>query len=250
MTGAARGIGRSIAARLEAEGVTVHHWDRSWDPADLALPHRSAVDVTDSASVEEAMAAVVSGDGRVDILVNNAGVAGDAVVEDLADAQLDRVFEVNVAGIHRTCRTVIPIMKAQRSGRIINAASFAAIVPAIGSAAYAASKAAVVQYTRVMAGELGPWGVTANCYAPGMIPTAINRFTERSDVEQDSLLDTLTLRRWGTADEVASLVCFLASGHASYITGALIDVSGGKLATQRPQAAYELARNEAADLVD
>ena len=132
-------------------------------------------------------------------------------------------------------------MKRQRAGRIVNAASFAAIVPSLGSAAYAASKAAVVQLTRTLAGELGPWNITVNSYAPGMIPSGINTFASMSPPEQERLLDTLTLRRWGEAGEVADLVCFLASDAARYITGTLIDVSGGKLATQFPRAAYEAA---------
>ena len=139
------------------------------------------------------------------------------------------------------CRAVIPIMKAQQSGRIINAASFAAIVPSVGSAAYAAAKAAVVQLSRTLAGELGPWNITVNAYAPGMIPTAMNGFDTHGPAAQDRLLDTLTLRRWGTAEEVADLVCFLASDAAGYITGTLVDVSGGKLATQLPQVAYRRA---------
>jgi 3-oxoacyl-[acyl-carrier protein] reductase len=137
------------------------------------------------------------------------------------------------------CRAVAPVMRRQGSGRIINASSFAAIVPAIGSAAYAASKAAVVSFTRVLAGELGPAGITVNCYAPGMIPTEMNHYREAPAARQQRLLDTLTLRRWGEAEDVARLVCFLASDLASYITGTMIDVSGGKLATQIPALAYE-----------
>jgi 3-oxoacyl-[acyl-carrier protein] reductase len=130
-------------------------------------------------------------------------------------------------------------MKRQHRGRIVNAASFAAIVPSVGSAAYAASKAAVVQLTRVLASELGPWDVTVNAYAPGMIPTAMNGFADLPEPAQARLLDTLSLRRWGRAEDVADLVCFLASDAARYITGTLVDVSGGKLSTQMPHRAYE-----------
>ena len=99
----------------------------------------------------------------------------------------------------------------------------------------------MVQFTRTLAGELGPWNITANSYAPGMIPTAMNHFAELSGAAQDRLLDTLALRRWGEAAEVADLVCFLASDAARYITGTLLDVSGGKLATQLPRSAYRSA---------
>jgi 3-oxoacyl-[acyl-carrier protein] reductase len=137
------------------------------------------------------------------------------------------------------CQAVTPAMKTAKHGRIINAASYAAITPAIGGGVYAASKSAVVQLTRVLAGELGPWDITVNAYAPGMVPTAMNGFAELPQVEQDRLLDTLTLRRWGVPDDVADLVAFLAGPRAGYITGTLIDVSGGKLATQTPYRAYE-----------
>src|SRR5690606_7579290 len=97
---------------------------------------------------------------------------------------------------------------------------------------------AVVQLTRVLASELGPWDITVNAYAPGMVPTAMNGFTELPAAQQDRLLDTLSLRRWETADDVANLLIFLASDQASYITGTLQDVSGGKLATQIPAVAH------------
>jgi 3-oxoacyl-[acyl-carrier protein] reductase len=236
VTGAARGIGLAIADRLAEEGATVSRWDRAWaDPG-----HRGqVVDVTDTASVEAATRQVHDQHGRIDLVVNNAGILRDARVEDQADQDWDAVLGVNLSGVFKVCRAVAPIMKAQRGGRIINAASFAAIVPSIGSASYAASKAGVVYLTRVLAGELGPWGITVNAYAPGMIPSAINHFTQRPAEEQQRLLDTVTLRRWGRAQEVADLICFLASDRASYITGTLIDVSGGKLATQRPEVAYQ-----------
>ena len=114
-------------------------------------------------------------------------------------------------------------------------------MPSVGSTAYAAAKAAVVQFSRTLAGELGPWNITVNAYAPGMIPTAMNGFDPMDQSAQDRLLDTLTLRRWGRAEEVADLLCFLASDAAAYITGTLVDVSGGKLATQLPQVAYRRA---------
>ena len=96
----------------------------------------------------------------------------------------------------------------------------------------------------MLAGEVGPWNITVNCYAPGMIPTQMNHFAEAPPAQQQRLLDTLTLRRWGAKEDVANLLCFLASDLAGYITGALIDVSGGKLATQIPRIAYERAAEE------
>lgn len=257
VTGAARGIGAGICRTLMDEGVTTVALDVSdaalaplaaefGGPADgitssAARLHTYACDVRDSRQVTEVVDEIGRAIGRIDILVNNAGVVSDAPIDELSESAWDFVHDVNLKGTFLMCQAVIPMMKRQRSGRIINAASYAALTPRIGSVAYATSKAAVAHFSRGLAGELGPWGITVNAYAPGMVPTEINHFTERPSAEQDSLLDTLTLRRWGSVGDVSRLVCFLASDLAGYITGTLIDVSGGKLATQFPQEAYQLA---------
>ncbi|MDR0416226.1 MAG: SDR family NAD(P)-dependent oxidoreductase, partial [Propionibacteriaceae bacterium] len=191
VTGAARGIGHVIAAHLEREGATVYPLDIAAPPDGPAPPRFLRADITRPDELADATQAVLSQEGRIDILVNNAGVNA---VGDLATVDLDaaaRCFAVNVTGLLAMCQAVIPAMKQARSGRIVNAASFAAIVPAQGNGLYAASKAAVVQLTRVLAGELGPWDITVNAYAPGMVPTAINGFAELPEPEQDRLLDTL-----------------------------------------------------------
>jgi 3-oxoacyl-[acyl-carrier protein] reductase len=250
VTGAGRGIGREIAVTLAGEGVTTVVTDVRQEYLDAVAEEFTArgwpgqqhrCDVRDAARIGEVVAHVVRAFGRIDILVNNAGVAAGGPVEDLSEEIWDLNQDVNLKGTFLLCRAVAPVMKRQRRGRIINAASFAAILPIVGSAAYAASKAGVHYFTRVLAGELGPWNVTVNCYAPGMIPTEMNRFAEAPPERQGRLLDTLTLRRWGEARDVANLICFLASDLAGYITGTLIDVSGGKLATQIPRLAYEAA---------
>jgi 3-oxoacyl-[acyl-carrier protein] reductase len=250
VTGAGRGIGAGIAQRFSEQRATVAVLDIAPDSAEQVAARLSAdggravgiaADVTDSASVRAALAAIADRFGGIDVVVNNAGINVEGRVEDLDEAAWERCLDVNLTGVFRVCRAAIPYLKQSEHGRVINAASFAAIVPSVGSAAYAASKAAVVQFTRVLAGELGPWGVTVNAYAPGMIPTAMNGFAEMPDAAQNRLLDTLTLRRWGRADEVADVALFLASDAARYVTGALIDVSGGKLATQIPARAYEQA---------
>lgn len=247
VTGAGRGIGRAIAQKLAREGVTVAVLDARQDLLDDVAAEwneagwpgmRHLCDVRDRDQVGVAVAAVAQQLGRIDVLINNAGVAGGARVEALDEEIWDRNFDINMKGTFLMCQAVIPTMKAQGFGRILNASSFAAIIPSIGGAAYAASKAAVVSFTRVLAGELGPWNITVNAYAPGMVPTEMNRFAERAEADQQSLLDTLTLRRWGEPQDVANLLCFLASDQAAYITGALIDVSGGKFATQFPSLAY------------
>lgn len=243
VTGAGRGIGLDIARAFAREGVSVvvtdirqelldevgAEWQQNgWRGLQLHCDVRSAAD--NRAVVET----VDKTFGRIDILVNNAGVASGGPVETLDEEVWDLNFDVNLKGTMLMCQAVIPVMKRQKSGRIINASSFAAIVPSIGGAAYAASKAGVESFTRVLAGELGPFEITVNAYAPGMIPTLMNRFADRSPEDKERLLDTLTLRRWGKTEDVANLLCFLASDQAGYITGTMIDTSGGKLATQMP----------------
>jgi 3-oxoacyl-[acyl-carrier protein] reductase len=250
LTGVARGIGKEIVTRLAREGVNTVALDANADDLNQlkqelsSLPGNHSqyqVDVRDGKQLKQIVAEVDQNFGRVDILVNNAGVAGNGLISDLEEEVWDFCHDVNLKGTFLACQAVIPVMKRQQSGRIINAASFAAIMPLVGSVAYASSKAAVAHFTRGLAGELGPWNITANSFAPGMIPTTLNNFADLPSNEQDRLLDTLSLRSWGEKEDIANLICFLASDQARYITGALIDISGGKLATQIPSLAYEMA---------
>jgi 3-oxoacyl-[acyl-carrier protein] reductase len=251
VTGAGRGIGLTIARTLAAEGAVTIVADvredlleetrKAWGESGYAGDHLLC-DVRKPEDCKALARTVEERFGRIDILVNNAGVATGGPVETLDEEVWDRNLDINLKGMFLMSQAVIPAMKRQRWGRIINAASFAAIIPSIGGAAYAASKSGVEGLTRVMAGELGPHDITVNAYAPGMIPTEMNHFAEQEAVRQEALLDTLSLRRWGDPADVASLICFLASDRAGYITGTLIDVSGGKFATQMPWMAYRQTR--------
>ena len=250
VTGAGRGIGRCIAEVFATEGakvvvtdisdeslqdVTAKFIANSWEGMQVKC------DVRSSSEISSTITTVLEKYGRIDVLINNAGVAPAGNVETLSEEAWDLNSDVNLKGVFLMCKAVIPAMKAQKSGRILNAASFAAIIPTAGGSAYAACKAGVHYFTRALAGELGPYNITVNCYAPGMIPSGINDFAQSSPERKTRLLDTLTLRRWGTEQEVANLLCFLASDLAGYITGTMVDVSGGKYATQLPRAPYELA---------
>ena len=253
VTGAAQGIGEAIAMTLAKEGVKVVFADKSQkllDNITSEIKGRNIdgkavlCDVRHKADVMKTVAITEELYGRIDILVNNAGEAPSGFVDSLDEESWDENMDVNLKGTFLCCQAVIPSMKRRRWGRIINAASFAAIIPSVGFAAYAASKAGVVCFTRVLAGELGPWNITANSYAPGMIPTQLNKYAEAPSHIQERLLNTLALRRWGEKNDIANLVAFLASDLSGYITGALIDTSGGKFAVQMPQAAYERAIQE------
>ncbi|MCR8631507.1 SDR family NAD(P)-dependent oxidoreductase [Paenibacillus radicis (ex Xue et al. 2023)] len=253
VTGAGRGIGREIALTLAGEGVRTIAIDVNEEHlADLNQVFaengfegfQQVCDIRDFSAIEKVVQEAEYKYGRIDILVNNAGVASGGLVETMSEEIWDLNLDINLKGTFLMCKAVLPIMKRQKYGRIINAASFAAIIPSLGGSAYATSKAGVVHFTRVLAGELGPWNITVNCYAPGVIPTDMNRFADRSPQEQKELLDNLSLRRWGNKQEIAHLICFLASDFAVYITGTMIDISGGKLATQVPRLAYEWAAEE------
>jgi 3-oxoacyl-[acyl-carrier protein] reductase len=259
VTGGASGIGRATCRLFAQEGAVVGVADvNEVDGRALAKELVEArgratflpLDVAREADWVAAVEQVLAEHGRLDILVNNAGVAPGGTVEELSEEVWDLNQDVNCKGTFLACRAVIPTMKTQRAGRILNAASFAAIVPSMGGAAYAASKAGVHYFTRVLAGELAPWNITVNCYAPGMVPTEMNHFAEAPAAHQRRLLDTLSIRRWGEPRDVANLVCFLASDLAGYITGTMVDVSGGKLATQLPRLAWEAAAAAGAATVD
>ena len=247
VTGAGRGIGRVIAQTLAREGARVVVADIRQDFLDDVAAEwqregwqglQVICDVRDNQSCADAVAAADRAYGRVDILGNTPGGAAGRRVAEMPDDAWNANLDINLSGTMRMCRAVIPVMQRQNSGRILNAASFAAIIPSVGGAAYAASKSGVEALSRVLAGELGVHNITVNAYAPGMIPTEMNHFAERDQTTQERLLDTLTLRRWGEPADVANLICFLASDLASYITGTMIDVSGGKFATQFPYLAY------------
>jgi 3-oxoacyl-[acyl-carrier protein] reductase len=244
VTGAGRGIGLAVARELGREGCRVAALDLSrgalgelvgsWSYGEL-LP--LAADVADSSQVEGAVGNVLDRWSRVDILVNNAGIYLVKPLSEMREEEWDRVVAVNLKGVFNCCRSVLPAMKKARWGRIINASSFAAKIPALGACAYAASKAGVLAFSRVLAGEVGPYNITVNCYIPGTIATEM---TAGARAEWgDSLLGTLALRRWGEPEDVARAVLFLASEAAGYITGASLEISGGKLVVQNPWAAYE-----------
>jgi 3-oxoacyl-[acyl-carrier protein] reductase len=253
VTGGGRGIGKDLVLRLNREGVKTVALDvneadlaaLTHELADSGVPSlQLACDVTDFESISRCVDATVAEFGRIDILINNAGITATGPIDTLSEEAWRRCHDVNLTGTFLASKAVIPTMKAQHWGRIINASSFAAIIPSVAHAAYASSKAAVAHFSRALAGELGPWDITVNSYAPGMVPTALNHFAERPKDEQDTLLDTLTLRRWGSTEDIGNVICFLASDEAAYITGSLIDVSGGKLATQVPRVAYDYAASD------
>lgn len=248
ITGAGRGIGLKIAKRFAAEGARVALLELDPNLLERALKELRTVDahvdahvcdVGSEAQVRDAVAQIGQRFGAIDILVNNAGIAPVGEIDAMDAAVWDHTFATNTRGVMLCSRAVLPYMKKRRFGRILNASSFAAKIPSYALSAYSASKAAVDTFTRVLAAEVGPWNITANTYLPGMIPTEMNGYAVVSEARQHELFATLSLRRWGSADDIASLLIFLSSDLAGYISGSHIEITGGKFAVQFPSMAYQ-----------
>jgi 3-oxoacyl-[acyl-carrier protein] reductase len=247
VTGGSRGIGHACAAALLRAGCRVAILSRNPETleagrralSDLgeALAVRADVSVQDQ--VRAATQEVASRLGPVDILVNNAAVSGRHGLMALTQEHWDEVMAINVRSILFGCQAVAPEMIRRGWGRIINAASYIAGHPSIGNGLYAASKAAVVSLTKTWAGELAPHGITVNAYAPGPIATDMSA---SDPIPLQDAARYLALQRIGTPEEVADVVTFLASERAAYLTGVIVDVSGGKYVVQDPWSAWTEAR--------
>lgn len=235
VTGAARGLGRAAAARLYERGASVavnaRGADRAVEVADALGERALAVpgDLAEPGVPEEIVRRTMERFGRVDILVNNAAVARSTRLGDLTAEEFRATVEVNMTAPFLLTKAVMPAMKAQGYGRIINISSSAGrMVSTLGGAHYTASKAGLLGLTRATAKELGKFGITVNAITPGMIDTELTH--EHATPE---LLERLAagypVPRLGTAREVADLICFAASEAAGYITGATLDINGGDL---------------------
>ncbi len=234
VTGAARGIGRAIAERLAREGADVAicdlqaEWLAETASAVEALGRKAlplAVDVGDSAAVNACIAEVVKVFGKVDVMVNNAGITKDTLLIRMSDEDWDAVLRVNLKGTFLFSRAVAKHMMKQRSGAIVNIASISGVIGTAGQANYAASKAGVIALTKSTANELAARGVRANAIAPGFITSKMT--DALSEEVRNQYLSRIPLGRFGTVDDIANAVVFLASEQSSYLTGQTLHVNGG-----------------------
>ena len=234
VTGAGRGIGRAIAQKLAQEGAEVVCLSRTKSNAeDTAKQIENAggqaravtVDVSDSEAVNEAIKAVVSETGRMDILVNNAGITRDGLLMRMSDQDWDDVMNTNVKGAVNLTRSLSRQFIKQRSGRIINISSVIGLVGNVGQSNYAASKAALIGFTKSVARELAPRKVTVNAVAPGFIETDMTAAI--SEDIRNEVRRRIPLNQFGEAEDIANAVVFLAGPGACYITGQVLTVDGG-----------------------
>ena len=234
VTGAARGIGREICLKLAARGADIVGVDLLEDELaqtvkDLQQMGVKAVskstNVTDAEAMKEMIQAVVDEFGKVDIMVNNAGITRDGLLLTMDEGQWDQVINVNLKGVFIGTQAAARHMLRPRYGRIVNLASVSGVMGNPGQANYAASKAGVIGLTKTAAKELGRKNITVNAVAPGFIDTAMTQALPERLTE--AVKPLIALRRLGQAEEVASVVVFLASDESSYVTGQVLIVDGG-----------------------
>lgn len=233
VTGGSRGIGREICRRLAQNGADVaflYAGNRQKADETLAalggLPVRAKAyrcNVADADETAAVFAEIVRDFGTVDILVNNAGITRDKLVIGMKEADFDEVIDVNLKGAFHTIRQVYPIFIKKKSGKIINVSSVSGLIGNPGQANYAASKAGIVGLTKTVAKELASRGVCCNAIAPGFIRTDMTE----SFAENEAVIRSIPMKRFGMPAEVAELVLFLASPQSDYITGNVIRIDGG-----------------------
>ncbi len=234
VTGAARGIGQAIAYNLAARGADIVLGDikAEWlseSAEGVKKLGRKAwcfeLDVTNATAVQNVFNDIAAETGRIDILVNNAGITKDGLLMRMSEEDWDAVLTVNLKGTFACTKAVSRIMMKQRSGSIINIASVVGLMGNAGQANYAASKGGVIAFTKSVAKELASRNIRANAVAPGFISSKMT--DALSDEVRQKMLEAIPLSSFGTPDDVANAVAFLASDQSSYITGQVISVNGG-----------------------
>lgn len=234
VTGASRGIGEAIAKRLASEGATVLAAARTADALERVVAEVAGaggrasalpLDLSDPGSIESAVKAALDAHGQIHVLVNNAGVTEDNLILRMGKDAWDRVLATNLTGAFLLTQAAVKGMVRKRYGRIVNVTSIVGLMGNAGQANYASAKAGLIGLTKSVARELASRQITCNAVAPGFIDTAMTR--QMTDAARETLTGQIPLARLGDPDDVAAAVAFLASDEAAYVTGTVLNVSGG-----------------------
>lgn len=236
ITGSARGIGAAIALRLAKDGYDIALNDISeamFEDNDImeqiraegVICERFIADVSSYEQTEQMVKDIKAKFGTIDVLVNNAGITRDGLLARMSEESFDTVIAVNQKSVFNMTKHVGSVMMKQKSGRIVNLSSVAGLWGNAGQFNYSASKAAIIGMTKTVAKELGSRGITCNAVAPGFIKTPMT--DKLTDAQKEKILQLIAMRRYGTVEEIAGVVSFLASKDASYVTGQVIEISGG-----------------------
>jgi 3-oxoacyl-[acyl-carrier protein] reductase len=236
ITGSARGIGAAIALRLAQDGYDIALNDISeamFENNDImdriraegVVCEKFIADVSNYEQTEQMIKDIKSRFVTIDVLVNNAGITRDGLLARMSEENFDSVIAVNQKSVFNMTKHVTAVMMKQRSGRIINLSSVAGLYGNAGQFNYSASKAAIIGMTKTIAKELGSRGITCNAVAPGFIKTPMT--DKLTDAQKEKILQLIAMRRYGTVEEIAGVVSFLASKDSSYVTGQVIEISGG-----------------------
>jgi len=234
VTGGSRGIGRAIVERFAALGARVYFtWHQNAEAAAQVAASTGAEAIqcsqTDADAINATVEKIVAAAGKIDVLVNNAGITADMFLMLMPAEDWNRVLDTNLNGVFRWCKAVTRPMLGARRGVVINLASIAGLVGVMGQTNYAASKGALLAFTRALAAELGGRNIRVNSVVPGFIETDMSARVPRPIKQKN--LEHIVLKRFGKPEEVASVVTFLASDGAAYIMGQSIVVDGGLTAT-------------------
>lgn len=228
ITGGAKGIGKAVAETFHKAGAKIVIWDLDEEgqkTADSLNGKFYKVNTSDREGLEEVTKQVISDFSRIDILVNNAGILRDSSFMKMTDDSWDSVINVNLTGVYNCAKAVVPHMKAQKKGRIINASSIAGIYGNFGQTNYSAAKAGVIGFTKALAREVGKDGITVNAIAPGYIQTDMTASIPQEF--QEKIIASIPVRRAGKPEDIANAYLYLASEEASFVNGSVLQVDGG-----------------------